>query len=76
MGNENAVNLMDYIKMLEAEIGRKAVLEFAEAQPGDVLNTESDSSRLVGEFDFAPRVSLEQGIKRFIEWYNSYYKVV
>ena len=76
VGNQNAVNLMDYIKMLEAEIGRKAVLEFAEAQPGDVLNTESDSSRLVEEFDFAPRVSLEQGIKRFIEWYKSYYKVV
>ena len=75
VGNQNAVNLMDYIKMLEAEIGRKAVLEFAEAQPGDVLNTESDSSRLVEEFDFAPRVSLEQGIKHFIEWYKSYYRV-
>ncbi len=76
VGNQNAVNLVDYIKMLEAEIGRKAVLEFAEAQPGDVLNTESDSSRLVEEFDFVPRVSLEQGIKRFIEWYKGYYKVV
>ena len=76
VGNQNAVNLMDYIKMLETEIGRKAVLEFAEAQPGDVLNTESDSSRLVEEFDFMPRVSLEQGIKRFIEWYKRYYKVV
>ena len=76
VGNQNAVNLMDYIKMLETESGRKAVLEFAEAQPGDVLDTLSDTSRLAGEFDFVPRVSLEQGIKRFIEWYKSYYKVV
>ena len=76
VGNQNAVNLMDYIKMLEAEIGRNAVLEFVEAQPGDVLDTLSDTSRLAEEFDFVPRVSLEQGIKRFIEWYKSYYKVV
>ena len=76
VGNQNAVNLMDYIKMLETESGRNAVLEFVEAQPGDVLDTLSDTSRLAEEFDFVPRVSLEQGIKRFIEWYKSYYKVV
>ncbi|MDE0284309.1 MAG: NAD-dependent epimerase [Gammaproteobacteria bacterium] len=75
VGNQDAVNLMDYIKMLEAEIGRKAVLEFTEAQPGDVLNTESDSSRLADEFEFIPRVSLEQGIKQFVDWYKRYYKV-
>ena len=75
VGNQDAVNLMDYIKMLESEIGRKAVLEFTEAQPGDVLNTESDSSRLAEEFEFAPRVPLEQGIKQFVDWYKRYYKV-
>ena len=75
VGSQNAVNLMDYIKMLEAEIGRKAVIRFVEAQPGDVLNTLSDSSRLAEEIDFAPRVPLEQGIKQFIDWYRSYHKV-
>lgn len=75
VGNQDAVNLMDYIKMLESEIGRNAVLEFTEAQPGDVLNTESDSSRLADEFEFAPRVSLAQGIKQFVDWYKRYYKV-
>ena len=74
IGNQRTVNLMDYIRALETQIGRKAMIEFVGAQPGDVPNTESDSSRLVEEFDFAPRVSLEQGIKRFIEWYKSYYK--
>ena len=76
VGNQNAVNLMDYIKMLELEIGRKAVIEFVAAQPGDVLNTLSDSSRLAQEIEFAPRIPLEQGIKQFIEWYKSYYKQV
>ncbi len=74
VGNQNAVNLMDYIKMLEEEIGRKAVFEFVDAQPGDVLNTLSDSSRMAEEFEFVPRVPLEQGIKQFVDWYKSYYK--
>ena len=75
IGNQNAVNLMDYIKMLEEEIGRKAVIQFADAQPGDVLDTLSDSSRLAEELEFVPRVLLKQGIKQFIEWYRSYYKL-
>ena len=75
VGNQSAVNLMDYIKMLEAEIGRNAVLEFVEAQPGDVPDTQSDSSRLAEEFQFVSRTSLERGIKQFVDWYKSYYKV-
>ncbi|MCY4361503.1 MAG: NAD-dependent epimerase/dehydratase family protein [Gammaproteobacteria bacterium] len=73
IGNQNAVNLMDYIKMLEHETGRKAVLEFVDAQPGDVLDTLSDTSRLRDDFGFAPAMPLEQGIKRFVEWYKRYY---
>ena len=74
IGNQRAVNLMDYIRTLEQEIGRKAVLDFVDAQPGDVPDTLSDSSRLQEEFGFVPGVSLEQGIKRFIKWYKRYYR--
>ena len=75
IGNQHAVNLADYIRTLEREIGRKAVLEYTGVQPGDVLDTLSDSSKLREEFDFVPGVTLEQGIKQFIEWYKGYYKV-
>ena len=75
VGNQHAVNLADYIRTLEREIGRKAVLEYTGVQPGDVLDTLSDSSKLRQEFDFVPGVTLEQGIKRFIEWYKRYYRV-
>ena len=75
VGNQHAVNLADYIRILEREIGRKAVLEYTGVQPGDVLDTLSDSSKLRQEFDFVPGVTLEQGIKRFIEWYKRYYRV-
>lgn len=75
IGNQHAVNLADYIRILEREIGGKAVLEYTGVQPGDVLDTLSDSSKLQEEFDFVPGVTLEQGIKRFIEWYKGYYRV-
>lgn len=75
IGNQHAVNLLDYIRTLEQATGRKAVLEYTGVQPGDVLDTLSDSSRLREEFDFVPGVTLEQGIKRFIAWYKRYYRV-
>ena len=75
VGNQHAVHLADYIRIMELEIGKKAVLEYTGAQPGDVRDTLSDSSRLEGEFGFVPGVTLEQGIKRFIEWYKRYYRV-
>ena len=75
VGNQHAVNLADYIRTLEQATGRKAVLEYTGVQPGDVLDTLSDSSKLQEEFDFVPGVTLEQGIKRFIEWYKRYYRV-
>ena len=74
IGNQHAVGLVDYIRTLEREIGKKAVLEYTGAQPGDVPDTLSDSSKLREEFGFAPGVPLEEGIKRFIEWYKGYYK--
>ncbi|MCY4209560.1 MAG: NAD-dependent epimerase/dehydratase family protein [Gammaproteobacteria bacterium] len=75
IGNQRAVNLLDYLRTLEQAIGRKAVLEYVDAQPGDVLDTLSDSSKLQQEFGFVPHVSLEQGIKQFVGWYKGYYGV-
>ena len=75
IGNRRAVGLEDYIRTPEREIGRKAVLEYTDAQPGDVPDILSDSSKLLKEFGFVPGVPLEQGIKRLIAWYKRYYKV-
>ena len=74
VGNQNAVSLMDYIKNLETAIGKKAIIQFTEKQPGDVIDTQSDSSWLKREFGFETRTSLVQGVRQFIDWYKSYYK--
>ena len=44
-------------------------------QPGDVPNTFAEISDLVEDFDYKPVVNINQGIKNFINWYKSYYKV-
>ena len=73
IGNSAQVQLMDYIQALEKALGRKATLELLPMQDGDVPATEADVSALESDFGYRPQVGVEEGIKRFVEWYRSYY---
>ena len=73
IGNSARVQLMDYIQALEKALGRKATLELLPMQDGDVPATEADVSALESDFGYRPQVGVEEGIKRFVEWYHSYY---
>ena len=73
IGNSTRVQLMDYIRALEKALGRKATLELLPMQDGDVPATEADVSALESDFGYRPQVAVEEGIKRFVEWYRSYY---
>ena len=73
IGNSCRVQLMDYIQALEKALGRKATLELLPMQDGDVPATEADVSALESDFGYRPQVGVEEGIKRFVEWYRSYY---
>ena len=75
IGNNHPVKLMDFISMLEKEIGREAKKEFLPMQPGDVYQTYADISDLTRDFGFAPSTPLEEGLARFAKWYKEYYKV-
>ncbi len=75
IGNNNPVELLDYIKVLEANLGKKATLELLPLQPGDVPDTFANVDDLVSDFDFKPSTSIEEGIERFVVWYRDYYKV-
>jgi UDP-glucuronate 4-epimerase len=75
IGNNNPVELLDYIKVLEANLGKKATLELLPLQPGDVPDTFANVDDLVSDFDFKPNTSIEEGIERFVVWYRHYYKV-
>lgn len=69
IGGGHPVQLMDFIHTLEELLGRKAVLELLPMQPGDVLATYADSSKLEKDFGFKPHTSLRDGLRKFAEWY-------
>jgi UDP-glucuronate 4-epimerase len=46
-----------------------------EMQPGDVLVTYADISRLAGQFGYAPQTSIEEGISRFVDWFRAYFNL-
>jgi len=74
IGNNNPVDLMDYIGALEKSLGKTAKKEFLPLQPGDVTDTYADIGDLVGKFKYRPSTILEEGIAHFVTWYREYYK--
>ena len=74
VGNSNPTNLMDYIKAIEKHLGIKPEIIFEEMQPGDVEITYADTKLLEEWVNFRPSTSIDEGIKKFIDWYLNYYK--
>ena len=74
IGNNNPVELMQYIEVLENCLGKKAEKNLLPIQPGDVPATFADVDDLIGDTGFKPSTSIEEGIKKFVVWYRSYYK--
>ena len=75
IGNSSPVELMHYIRTLEAKLGKKAQLNLLPLQPGDVPETAAEVSDLVRDVGFKPATTVETGIARFVDWYRDYYKV-
>lgn len=74
IGNNNCVQLMDFIKAIESALGRKAIKEFMPLQPGDVPETYADVEDLSRAVGFRPDTDIIDGINNFISWYREYYK--
>ena len=74
IGNHQPVRLPTYIATLEKALGKKAKLEMAPMQPGDVKSTYADTERLRAAIGFAPSTPLEEGLRRFAEWFRDYYR--
>ena len=73
IGNNNPVNLMDYISALEDSLGKEAKKEFLPIQPGDVPDTYADVTELVEQFDYKPATPVKEGISNFSQWFVKYY---
>jgi UDP-glucuronate 4-epimerase len=75
IGYGKAVPLLDYIGALEKAIGKKAILEWAPKQPGDVSDTLADVATLRDTLGFKPTIPVAEGVARFVSWYRDYYRV-
>ncbi|KHE91648.1 MAG: NAD-dependent epimerase [Candidatus Scalindua rubra] len=75
IGNNNPVELMRFIEVLEDCLGMKAKKNMMSIQPGDVPATYADVDDLIKDVGFKPETSIEDGVKRFVEWYREYYHV-
>jgi len=73
IGNNNPVNLMDYISALEEALGKEAKKEFLPIQPGDVPHTYADVTDLVDQFGYKPATPVKEGIANFAKWFTEYY---
>ncbi len=75
IGNSKPVRLMDFISAIEEYLGRKAIMNMIPIQPGEVEKTWADVSDLENQFNYAPDTPIREGVKHFIEWYRSYFKI-
>jgi UDP-glucuronate 4-epimerase len=74
IGNNNPVELMDFIKAIENALGQDAKKNFMDLQPGDVPATYADVDDLIKDVGFKPETSVSEGIGKFVEWYKDYYR--
>ena len=72
IGNRSSVELMYFIQLLERALGVTAEKRFLPAQPGDVEDTLADMTDLEAAVGYRPRVSIEEGVERFIGWCREY----
>ena len=73
IGCHQPVELLRYIEVIGDCLGKKPVMNMLPLQPGDVLATYADIDSLTEAVGFRPKVSLEEGISRFVSWYRDYY---
>ena len=74
IGRGEAVPLMDFIGALERHLGVNAIIDMQPMQDGDVPRTGADTRALQADFAYQPKVSIDQGVRLFAQWYQDYYR--
>ena len=74
IGNARPVALMDYIQAIEDALGVQAKKNLVPMQAGDVVATHADVQDLMDDVGFQPKVSVREGVAKFVAWYKDYCK--
>tara|TARA_Y100000590_G_C15726931_1_gene1015574 strand:+ start:1432 stop:2397 length:966 start_codon:yes stop_codon:yes gene_type:complete len=75
IGSGNPISLKTYINEIEKYLGKKSKKKFDKLQKGDVLKTFSDITKIKKEYNFKPKIKLKDGLKNYIKWFKSFYKI-
>lgn len=75
IGHQRPVETLLFVRMMEQLLGRPAKVELLPPQPGDMFETCADLTRIQKAIGFAPQVGLDEGLKRFVDWFRGYYKI-
>lgn len=75
LGNSHTIELSYFISCLEKELGKKAKKKFKPLQPGDLIHTFANIEKAKKYLHFHPKISVEKGLKNFVEWYTMYKKL-
>jgi UDP-glucuronate 4-epimerase len=72
LGGSRSEEILDVIALFEKALGRKAVIELKPGEPGDMPETAADIDATTRDFDWTPKVTVEQGIPLFVDWFKAY----
>jgi len=65
-------DILDVIKLFEKAFGKEARIELKPGEPGDMQETSADLTETMRDFDWQPKVSVEEGVPKFVEWFKAY----
>ena len=75
LGNNRSEDLMEMIGHIEQELGKKVEFDYLDMQPGDVKETFANIEHARDKLNYDPKISINEGIPKFIKWYKSYYNL-
>lgn len=75
LGYGKPIKLMDFLSILEKVTGNNAKFEYSTRQPGDVDITYADISKAAKELGYKPKVSVEEGLRKYVSWFKQYYRI-
>lgn len=75
IGNNKSVKLMDFIKAIEAQLGKTAKKDMMPIQPGDVEKTWANVDDLMADYQYQPNTDINDGVKEFVDWYRAFYNI-
>ena len=75
IGSKKTVNLLNFINLIEKKLNKKSIKKYLPLQGGDSISTKANTKKMLSLYGLEPKISIKDGISKFISWYKKYYNV-